>query len=436
MNKVLVAALALLGLAGAAGGGYWYGERFGTARKPAAVAVPGVRPAGPTDAQIAASEAPVVTVTMTRVDTGSLPQTITAVGSLRSDESVTLRPEVAGRITEILFQEGQRVTKGTPLVRMDPTINQAEVRQARANLTLARAKYERSSDLANRNFISGQARDEARNNLEIAAAALALAEARLAKMEIKAPFSGIMGLRVVSVGDYVREGTDLVKLEAIDPLKVDFRVPEVFLREVQVNQPIEVMLDALPGKQYDGKVIALDPLLDAAGRSIVLRAQVRNQDTAMRPGMFARVRLITQTTRDALLVPEESLMPQATEQFVYRVVDNRARRTKVETGQRRDGKVEIVAGLTRDDIVVTAGQAKLREGTPVKAETGVLPAAGAPGAPRAPAAGPTSNGQPPGPGGGNPGRDAAIGNDARLAAAGSAARAADVAAGTGPSGAR
>ncbi|HZH06477.1 MAG TPA: efflux RND transporter periplasmic adaptor subunit, partial [Lautropia sp.] len=304
-----------------------------------------------------------VSVEVTRVGAVQLPETITAVGSLRSDESVTLRPEVAGRITDILFKEGRPVAKGDTLVRLDPSINRAEVRQARANLTLAQGKYERSVDLAGRNFISGQAKDEARNNLEIAASALALAEAKLRKTELKAPFSGIIGLRVVSVGDYVREGADLVTLQAIDPLKVDFRVPETFMKQVQVGQAVEVTLDALPGKTYEGRVFALDPLVDAAGRAIVIRAQVRNQDTMMRPGMFARVTLITRDQREALVLPEEALVPQGTEQFVFRVLDSRASRVKVETGARRDGKVEILAGLNKNDVVVTAGQLKLRDGT-------------------------------------------------------------------------
>ena len=307
-----------------------------------------------------------MTVEATRVGLVQLPETITAVGSLRSDESVTLRPEIAGRITEILFREGTPVAKGEPLVRLDPSINLAEVRQARANLTLAKAKYERSVDLAGRNFISGQAKDEARNNLEIAASALALAEAKLRKTELKAPFSGIIGLRVVSVGDYVREGADLVNLQAIDPLKVDFRVPETFLRQVQVGQTVEVTLDALPGKSYEGRVFALDPLVDAAGRAIVIRARVSNQDTAMRPGMFARVSLITSDDRKALVLPEEALVPQGTDQFVFRIEASKAVRVKVETGQRRDGKVEILSGLKKDDLVVTAGQLKLRDGTLVR----------------------------------------------------------------------
>jgi membrane fusion protein (multidrug efflux system) len=365
MNKAFLGALAALAVAAAAGGGYWYGAHRAPVAGPALSG-----PAGTNDQAAAAGavrDERAVAVEVTRVGLIQLPETITAVGSLRSDESVTLRPEIAGRITEILFEEGTPVSKGETLVRLDPSINLAEVRQARANLTLAKGKYERSVDLAKRNFISGQAKDEARNNLEIAASALALAEARLRKTELKAPFSGIIGLRVVSVGDYVREGADLVNLQAIDPLKVDFRVPEIFLKQVKVGQSVEVALDALPGRSYQGTVFALDPLVDAAGRAIVIRAQVRNQDTTMRPGMFARVTLITSQDRDALVLPEEALVPQGNDQFVFRIEDSKAVRVKVETGQRRDGKVEILAGLDKGDIVVTAGQLKLRDGTLVRA---------------------------------------------------------------------
>ena len=366
MSKALPGTLVVLAIAVAAGGGYWYGALRAPDATAGGAEATG-KPAGRAAAQNAAPAQDAIVVEVARVAAVQLPETITAVGSLRSDESVTLRPEVAGRITEILFQEGRPVTKGEPLVRLDPSINQAEVRQARANLTLAKAKYERSVDLAGRNFISGQAKDEARNNLEIAASGLALAEAKLRKTELKAPFSGIIGLRLVSTGDYVREGADLVTLQAIDPLKVDFRVPETFLKQVQVGQAVEVTLDALPGKTYEGKVFALDPLVDAAGRAIVIRAQVRNQDTTMRPGMFARVTLITRDEREALVLPEEALLPQGTEQYVFRVVDARAVRVKVATGRRNDGKVEILRGLNKDDVVVTAGQLKLRDGVLVRA---------------------------------------------------------------------
>lgn len=359
MNKAAVGALVALGIAAAAGGGYWYG----TLRSPAPASGKGAPGNTPTNADTAAGP---IAVEATRVSTVAMPQIIAAVGSLRSDESVTLRPQVAGRISAILFQEGQRVAKGATLVRLDTAINAAELQQVRANLTLAKAKYDRAVDLVARNFISGQAQDEAKNNLEVAQAAVALAEAKLAQMELKAPFAGIIGLRVVSVGDYVKEGADIVNLEAIDPLKVDFRVPETFLTQVRVGQQVEVTLDALPGKSYNGSVIALNPLVDAAGRAIVIRAQVRNQDTALRPGMFARVTIITRAEKDALVLPEEALVPQGTEQYVFRVVDGKAARAKVETGQRRDGKVEILSGVDKGDVVVTAGQLKLRDGTPVR----------------------------------------------------------------------
>jgi len=366
MKRNALAVVAVVGVALAAGGGYWLGVQGthgGAAQTsaPATAASKGVAASAP------------VTVEAVKVAFMALPQTITAVGSLRSDESVTLRPEVAGRIASIQFQEGQRVNKGVTLVRLDPAINDAEVQQARANLKLAKSKYDRAVDLAKSNFISGQARDEAENNLRVAEAALQLAQAKREKMEIRAPFGGTIGLRVVSVGDYVKEGADIVNLESIDPLKVDFRVPEIYMQQVQVGQSLTVALDAMPERRFEGKVFAVNPLVDAAGRSIVIRAIVRNPDTSLRPGMFARVALITRDAKNALVVPEQAVVPQGDEQYVFRVVDGKAARTKVELGQRRDSKVEVLKGLGPNDTVVVAGQLKLREGTSVV----IAPPAGA-----------------------------------------------------------
>jgi membrane fusion protein, multidrug efflux system len=364
MKKLLVSVFGVIAVAAAVGGGYWFGTQRAGGRPQVVDAAGSSTPAGARKGGRDDSGGP-VTVEAVKVETLSLPQTITAVGSLRSDESVTLRPEVAGRISAIGFQEGQRVAKGSLLVQLDTAVPEAEVQQARANLTLARTKYNRAIDLAKSNFISSQAKDEADNNLKISEATLQLAEAKLAKMQMRAPFSGIIGLRSVSVGDYVKEGADLVNLESIDPLKLDFRVPEVYMRQVAVGQPLEVQLDALPGKTFDGRVLAVNPLIDAAGRAVVIRAMVRNPDTSLRPGMFARVRLITRDAKDALVLPEQALVPQGDQQFVYRVLDDKAVRTKVDVGQRRDAKVEVLNGVTKDDIVVTAGQLKLRDGAAV-----------------------------------------------------------------------
>ena len=369
MKKSIVAVIAVLGVAVAAGGGYWLGQQrsgppgvFGKLTQAGAGGSAGADkgPGGPD---------PAVIVEAITATTAPMPQTITAVGSVRSDESVTLRPEVAGRVIAIGFQEGRPVAKGATLVKLDPAINEAEVQQAKANLTLANAKYERAIDLQKQGFISGQARDEAENNLKLAEAAVALAAARLAKTEIRAPFSGVIGLRSVSVGDYVKEGQDMVNLESLDPLKVDFRVPEVYLKQVQVGQKLQVSLDALPGRSYEGSVFAINPLVDAAGRAIVIRAQVRNADTALRPGMFARVRLLTKDERDALVLPEQALVPQGEDQYVFRVLDGKATRTKVELGQRRDGRVEVLKGVAPGETIVTAGQLKLRDGVPVTLAT-------------------------------------------------------------------
>lgn len=371
MNRTVLGVVAVLAVAVAAGAGYWAGQQKAAPAATGATAPaqgasggpPGAKggPGGPG----APGGPPAAPVEVAKVASEAMPQAITTVGSLRSDESVTIRPEVAGRIAAIGFREGQRVGRGEVLVRLDASVNQAEVQQARANLKLARSKYERAVDLAKSNFISGQARDEAENNLRVAEAALALVEARLAKTEIKAPFAGVIGLRSISVGDYVKEGADLVNLESIDLLKVDFRLPEVHMRQVQSGQTLEVMLDALPGKTFEGRVLAVNPLVDAAGRAIVVRAQVKNSDASLRPGMFARVRLLTQDAGQALVVPEQALVPMGSDQFVFKVVDGKAVRTKVETGQRRAGKVEVRGGLAAGDIIVTAGQIRLRDGVPV-----------------------------------------------------------------------
>ncbi len=300
------------------------------------------------------------------VATLPLPQTLSAVGTMRSNESVLIRPEISGRIAEFSFSEGQNAAKGAVLVRLDASVTRAELQQAKANLVLSQAKFDRAVDLQVKGFVSSQAREEAENNLKVAQAAVALAEAKLAKTEILAPFSGVLGLRSASVGDYVKEGQDIVNLEAIDPLKVEFRVPELHLKKLRVGQNLQLMLDAFPNKTYTGRIYAINPAIDAAGRAVVLRALVHNSDGRLRPGGFARVRLLLDEEAVALLIPEQALVPSGEEQYVFRVTDGRAQRVKVEIGQRREGQVQVLSGLAADEAVVVAGQLKLRDGIPVK----------------------------------------------------------------------
>ncbi|MCA3055099.1 MAG: efflux RND transporter periplasmic adaptor subunit [Rhodocyclaceae bacterium] len=384
MKKGVWFVLALSVVVGIAAGAFWLGGRSqfsNTGGSQAGSAQSAVAPKAP------AIAAPPIPVDASRVKPTALAKVITTVGSLRSDETVIVRPEVSGRIAEIGFREGQQVAKGTTLIRLDQSIQRAEMQQAEANLALAKSRIERSRDLHSKGFISSQAKDEAESSYKVAQAAFELAAARLTKLEIKAPFSGFVGLRMVSVGDYVREGQDMVNLEAIGVLKVDFRIPEVFLKEVTVGQALKVTLDAIPNQTFDALVLAINPLLDANGRALVVRAGLKNVGTRLRPGMFARVSLASSEQQTSLTVPEQSLIPVGDDVFVFKIVDNRALRTKVEVGQRQTGIAEITRGLRDGDVVVTAGQPKLRDGTSVKLAT-VDGASAGPAAPTAPSPSP------------------------------------------------
>jgi len=351
MNKVFLAATLAGGLvAGAALG--LYVPRLLPAHDASARAEP---------ATSVAKSRPPVQVEVVQVARMPFTRGIAAVGSLRSDESVVLRPEVAGRVQSIDFREGQSVERGQVLVRLDDSVPRAELAQARASLSLAQSHYRRAVDLHGRGFVSQQARDDAQSELKVQQAAAQLAQARLDKMAIHAPFSGIVGLRDVSVGDYVSEGQNLAPLESIDPLKVDFRVPEMYLSKVSVGQHLSMRLDALPGQERPGEVYAVSPLVDAGGRSILLRATVPNADASLRPGMFARVRLTFAEDR-ALVVPEAALSPSGQNQYVFRVRDGHARRVEVTIGERREGRAEILTGVDEGDSLVVAGLQRLTDG--------------------------------------------------------------------------
>lgn len=375
MSRLILAVTAALAVA--IGGYYVF---FPGAKGPAGPGGPGGPPGG---------FAMPVEAAKVRVDT--LLRTVPAVGTLRSVESVVVRPEIAGRIAEIRFKEGGPVAKGDVLVTLDDQIAQSELKQARANLNLSKANYERAAQLFKQRVGSAQARDQALANMRVDEARLAVATSQLAKTVIRAPFDGIVGLKKVSPGDYLQVGADIVNLEHIDVLKVDFAVPELVLPELAVGQAVVITVDALPGRGFEGKVYAIDPLIEAKGRSIAIRAHVDNAKRELRPGLFTRISLITQRIEGALLVPEQAIVPVGAASFVYRVVDGKAVRAKVEIGLRRPGEVQITQGLAAGDTVVTAGQIKLRaDGMPVTA----MPAGGA-GGPGKPGADAKPGAEPP-----------------------------------------
>jgi membrane fusion protein (multidrug efflux system) len=306
-----------------------------------------------------------VAVEAAKVVAAPLSEQVTAVGTLLSNEAVTVSSEIAGRLQEIHFEEGTAVAKGAPLFTLDDSVYRAQLADAEAKLKLAEQTHQRTTQLFKNKYATAQSADEATSNLAVSTATVELARVQLEKTRIVAPFSGIVGLRHVSAGEYITAGQALVNLEAIDPVKADFRVPEKFLPAIRVGQTIRIKVDAFPEDTFEGKVYAIDPRLDVAGRSLLVRAKVPNTDQRLRPGLFARVTVLLQLKEDALSVPEQALVPQGDDQFVFKIVDGKARMTKVVIGTRRDGRVEIVDGLAAGDQVVTAGQLKIRDGSAV-----------------------------------------------------------------------
>ncbi len=302
-------------------------------------------------------------------------QDLRAIGTLQSDESVQITSEIAGRITEIPLSEGAPVKAGDVMVRLDSALANAEVADAQARYNLAQGNLGRANSLAVSGNVTERARDEASTNAETTRAALELAKVRLDKHTIRAPFNGIAGIRKVSPGAYVEAGDAIVNLEKIDTLKIDFKLPELYLAQVRTGQTVEIAVDALPGRTFTGTIYAIDPHIDINGRALNIRARLENPDLVLRPGLFARIRVKGQVKRNALVVPEAAIVPRGEDKIVYLVSNGQAIEVKVELGNRNNGMVEVLDGLSEDAMVVTAGQQKLKNGSPVEIVVGSNPGA-------------------------------------------------------------
>jgi membrane fusion protein (multidrug efflux system) len=459
-SKKMYSVVAVVGIVGASTLAWWL-----QAPKSDAGAATGVRPSG---------------VEITQVKKQTLRDDAEAVGTLRSSQNVMLRPEVAGRVLSLGFADGARVRAGQVLVQMDDTLQRAEVQQSLAQMSIAKANHKRNQELVAQNFIAQRSLDESAAALQVADAQLGLSCARLDRMRLIAPFNGVVGIRNVNVGDYVKDGADLINLENIGSLYVDYRLPERYQTKVMPGQTIEVKLDAFNGRLFKAKVEAVDPLIDANGRSIGVRALLANtagepiaaavgkgpaaqaasapvasasaaavvakpaasapvvasaanrgvalpspqslgcpsnafdrtrtsaggeQNGPLRPGMFARVTAVFAVKPNALIVPEEAIVPQGGKQFVIKAVaptelpapaasaaasapvlppDTKlvSQRVEVKLGLRRGGQVEITEGLVEGDTIVVAGQHRLqKDGSPLRVvELGRGPANPASGA--------------------------------------------------------
>ncbi len=382
---------------------------------------PGANPAGGAGAGGPPARASGVEVA--EVKQRSIKDEFQTVGNLRSRQNVMIKPEIAGRVSALGFADGQSVDAGQALIQLDDALQRAEVQQAQAQVSIADANFKRNQELVAQKFVAQRVLDESAASLAVARAQLALSCARLQRMRIVAPFSGVVGIRSVNLGDYVKDGADLVNLEDIHSLYVDFRLPESQTTALTMGQMIEVRVDALPGRVDKAKVVAVDPLIDANGRFLTVRALLENPFGAggktvpasriaaavaaptgpefsacaaittpqpvgggrkgtpgpLRPGMFARINVVFAQRDNALVVPESAIVPQGNQQFVILAVKPEAsdklpegtqfvsKRVAVTLGVRSPGEVEITKGVQLGDTVVVAGQQRLqKDGSPMR----------------------------------------------------------------------
>jgi membrane fusion protein, multidrug efflux system len=343
----------------------------------------------PSDKPAAAKAPPTVLVKAVPVRVGMVTNDVTAVGTLLANEAVTIRPEIDGLIKSIHFNEGQIVGAGARLISLDASEYKARLSQAQADVTLNKQRLQRAKDLFAKKFVSQQALDEAQGNLSRSLAQREEVAARLKKTTIVAPFTGTIGMRSVSAGQYVKAGDNIVRIENIGTIKLDFKVPEAFLSRIKKEQEVQVRVDAYPADTFTGRIYAIQPGLDEQTRTVWLRANVPNDNTKLRPGMFARVSLILEKMGDSIVIPEQAVVPKGNDSLVLKVVNDKAEIVKVNLGARRPGEVQVLEGLVANDVVVTDGQAKLMMMPGAKVM--ILPAA-APAAAAAP--GPAGNGSP------------------------------------------
>lgn len=293
----------------------------------------------------------------------SVPTYIEAVGTLKANEALILRPEITGRIDNISFDEGNLVKKDTALIHFDDAMYAAQVDEAKARVALSETEYRRVNKLFKKGATSETTKDSALAQMRINEAQLDQAKITLEKMTLRAPFAGIVGLRQFSPGDYIIAGSDMVEIVDINSMKLDFRIPEIYLPQVAKGQTLTISLSAFPGENFEGKVTAISPQISEQGRNILVRALLPNADKKLRPGLFAKVKLLVKT-QDLIVVPEQALIPQGNSFLVYLYKDEKVTPVPVQLGQRLKGSIALT-GINAGDVVITAGQLKLQPGSPI-----------------------------------------------------------------------
>src|SRR5467141_5252143 len=304
-----------------------------------------------------------VEVVVARMDT--VRDEIAATGQIEAVQSIDLRPEVDGRIVEIVIREGQEVEQGTPLFKVDDAQLKAQVAQLEAQRDLAQQALARAKELAQQNASSAADLEKAEAEMRSAQAQYDLQRIRLDRTTVRAPFAGVVGQRYVSVGDYVTTSTKLASLHTVNPQRAAFQLPERFARDLKPGQRVSFRVAAIAGRDFTGEVDFVDPVIQLPGRTILVKARVPNPARLLQPGMFIEARLVTAVRPKAIVVPEDAVVPLQGTNAAWVVVDGKADRRKVSLGVRTPGFVEVLDGVKAGEQVVTGGLAMLAPGAPV-----------------------------------------------------------------------
>ncbi|WBO85064.1 efflux RND transporter periplasmic adaptor subunit [Hymenobacter yonginensis] len=296
----------------------------------------------------------------------NLSDEVAATGSILADESVVIKSELSGKITSLNIKEGQPVSKGQLLFSINADEAQAAIRKQQYNIKLFRDQERRQRTLLDKEYISAQEYEQSNNQLLTAQSDLKALQASLDRAYVRAPFSGVLGLTTATVGTYVSPGSEITTLSRVRPVKIDFAVPGRFATKVRVGDVVSIT-DEGTNKKYEAKVYAIDPQIDPVSRTQPVRARYANQNNELRPGAFVKVNLQLGESTDALQVPTEAVIPEASGYSIYTVKDGKMVPKKVKIGIRSDKVIQITDGLAVGDSVIRTGILQVKPGDAVKA---------------------------------------------------------------------
>jgi membrane fusion protein (multidrug efflux system) len=326
---------------------------------------------------------PPETVTTTEVRLESWESLLTAVGSLTAVQGVTVAAEMPGKVTQIAFEPGSMVKKGELLLKQDTSSEQAQLPGAEASVTLAKANLERARELLAQKIISQAEFDSAEASFKVAVAAAESIRATIGKKTLRAPFAGRLGIRLVNLGQILQEGDPVVSLQTLDPIYVDFLLPQQQLAEIRTGLPVRVTTDALPGQRVEGFITTINPEVDAATRNIRLQAKVSNPEGQLRPGMYVTVAVVLPRREQVLAIPATAVLYAPYSDSVFVVEEKKAeaggqlekllRQQFVRLGEKQGDFVAAISGLKEGETIVTTGVFKLRNSQVVMVDNTLSP---------------------------------------------------------------